>query len=194
MREVASFASGGRDSVVNLWTGTGSCVGSVSHHRQGVHYLSDINLVRYLSRGGGSARGGSGAKSGGQRRAIPTMFSIGGEGAVKLWDLRRFKSMGGFDVYSSNATNAARAVDSASGPGKLPPARGVWADQGIVSAHGKEGNVTLWTMEGGSGKEAGTWVCRCLAQQGSACTDLLSTDSFVAASSKSGSILRWAPF
>ena len=181
--EAASFASGGRDSVVNLWTNTGNCVGSVSSHRQGVHYLSDINLFNYST----SAKTADVAKGKYVARVLPTIFSIGGEGAIKIWDLKRFRAIGDINVYSADSINAAKDLTDGS---KAPLARGVWAHQSIVSAHGKEGNITMWNSDGSSG----AWGSKNLAQHGSVCTDLLSTNSFVASASKSGNIYRWTPF
>jgi WD40 repeat protein len=168
--EAASFASGGRDSVINLWTGAGTCVGSVSSHRQGVHYLSDINLVA-----------NNGRSDKGKSSSSPTMFSIGGDGLIKIWDLKRFKSTGEINVGSVHTSGDSKA--------ETPKAqsRAVWAGQSIVSAQGRDGSLTLWYGTG----TGGTWQCKHLAQHGSVCTDLLSTNRFVASASKAGHIFRW---
>jgi len=184
--EAASFASGGRDSVVNLWTNNGNCVGSVSSHRQGVHYLSDINLFNFNA----SAKSTESAKGGKTTgRVMPTIFSIGGEGSIKIWDLKRFKAVGDINVYSADVRNSDSTKEISDGS-KPPLTRGVWAHQSIVSSHGKEGSITMWSSDGSTG----AWSSQNLAQHGSGCTDLLSTNSFVASASKTGSIFRWTPF
>ena len=180
--KAAVFASGGRDCVINLWTDTGNCVGSSSSHRQGVQYLSDINLMHHHA----SSR--SDSSKGSRGRIIPTIFSIGGEGVIKLWDLKRLKPISDIHVQGLDAAHSSKEFSDIAKLSSPPLVKGVWAHHNIVSAHGKEGNLCAWKSDAD-----GTWTPKALACHGSLCTDLLSTNSFVASASKSGSIFRWAP-
>ena len=173
--EGASFVSGGRDCVINLWTANGDCVGSQATHKGGVTMLSDIN--NHLS----------------FRPAVPFMFSLAADNVVKLWDLRRFKFATEFTVPGPTVVKA------------------VWAGQSIFTASGN-GDIRRWshrpmpmgltgvtpsspatagTSAGAASKETLTWTSQQLPSHICACTDLISTERFVASSSKDGEIIRF---
>ena len=170
--EGASFVSGGRDCVVNLWTAKGDCVGSQALHKGGVIMLSDIN--NHLS----------------FRPAVPFMFSLAADNMIKLWDLRRLK-------FATEFTVPGPAVVKA-----------VWAGQSIFTASAN-GDIRRWShrpmpvgltgvtpstldAEGSlGGKDSLMWVSQQLPSHASACTDLISTENFVASSSKEGEIIRF---
>ena len=169
--EGASFISGGRDCVVNLWTANGDCVGSQASHKGSVTMLSDIN--NHLS----------------FRPAVPFIFSLAADNVVKLWDLRRFKFTTEFSV-----------------PGPVV-VKAVWAGQSIFTAS-SNGDIRRWSHQPMSlgltgtapsveispsttNKEGLMWECQQLQSHNSASTDLISTDKFVASSSKDGQIIRF---
>lgn len=191
--EGASFVSAGRDSMVNLWTASGSCVGTQAAHRGSVNFLSDINCKLQYRPG---------------LSGTPMMFSIGADSAVKIWDLKRFKIITDIQVPPSAASGAAAVAAAGGGSGPSAVTKGVWAGQSIVTG-GSSGNLKLWDYTASSGggasdsfsasdsssltggKDTTTWVSRDLTAHTQTCTDLISTDRFVASASKSGQILRW---
>lgn len=173
--DAASFLSAGRDSVINLWTNGGDCVGTQTAHRGSVTVLSDINMNLKF------------------RHGVPLLFSLGVDSSIKLWDLRKFKQVTEFDVPDSNVTKAVWAgqhIVSSSSSGHVR----LWsyfqndrtnlADSNSSSSFDMLGN-------GGKEKESLTWDYMDLAGHSQASTDLISTGQFVASGSKDGNINRW---
>jgi len=178
--ESAAFASGGRDSVINLWAASGSCVGSVGGHGGTVQQLSDINLL------GNTSAFNNGAGGGG--KAVPAMFSISTGGTLKLWALQGFKQLGEFNITGNGGNGNGSGSNSngnggAEGAQKSTSNKGVWSGQNIVTANGPNGVVRRWSPNqperfgerGGRGVE---WSSKEEGSHGCAVTDLLSTGKF----------------
>lgn len=159
--------------MINMWTADGDCVGSQAAHRGSVNFLSDINCnLNY--------RGFLGA---------PMMFSLGSDNVIKLWDLKRFKSSAEI-AMPTNVT------------------KGVWAGESIITS-GPTGAVTCWNyantrvVDAGAGPSlsvsrdacpANAWTGKSLTCHSAACTDLISTESFVASSAKNGQVGSFFPY
>lgn len=159
--EGASFVSGGRDSMVNMWTASGDCVGTQAAHRGSVNFLSDINCnLRY--------RGFLGA---------PMMFSLGSDSVIKLWDLKKFKAAAEISMPTT-VTKGVWAGQSiiTSGPTGAVNCWNYTSPDIDASA-----SLSL----------AAPWAGRSLTCHSAACTDLISAESFVASSAKNGQILVW---
>lgn len=178
------FVSAGRDSMIHLWSGGGDSIGTQAAHRGSVNYLSEINYnCSYRT----SVIG------------VPLMLSTGADNTVKVWDLRRFKNLWEIPMLPASSHGSVSKM--------------AWAGQGIITAS-SSGALRLWnltsieagllgdamgTSEKGSGmgkksrqdELQSEWSGRDLASHTQACTDLLSTKSFVASGSKSGQILIW---
>lgn len=170
-----------------MWNASGDCIGSQPGHRGAVNYLSEINTTLKLrfSSMKGSACG------------LPLMLSAGADNILKVWDMKRFKCLSEVQIGASTG----------------PLTKAAWVGRSIVTASG--GLVRLWdynkndipessemkvsTSFDGRGvplRPDGTpvsceWRSRCLGSHAQICTDLISTDHFVASSSKSGQIFRW---
>lgn len=166
-----SFASAGRDSMINLWTGSGICVGTVPAHRGSVGYLSEVNYNCALKPSSLGA---------------PCVISAGADCCMKVWDLRRAKLLADVPVPLEFGT-----VTKAAWAG-----HGIVAvtSSGAVKAW----DYPQDTGDGGSvarGAKAEAppeqWACRDLAQHSQPCTDLISNRFFVAAAAKSGQIFLW---
>ncbi len=160
----ASFVSGGRDSGINLWTADGDCVGSqTSKNRSSITMLSDINANLAF------------------RSGVPFLFSLSSDNTVRLWDLRRFKFATEFNVLGPTLVKA------------------VWAGQSIFTAS-SSGDIQRWfpsatshlmQREQPTVKDDITWQSQQLVSHTTGATDLISTEKFVASSSKSGEIIRF---
>jgi serine/threonine protein kinase/WD40 repeat protein len=157
----ASFVSGGRDAAINLWTADGGCVGSQTAHRS-ITMLSDINANLAF------------------RPGSPFLFSLSADNMVRLWDLRCFKMATEFSVPGQAVVKAVWAGQDIFTTGSTGDIR-----RWIASATGKEGGG------GGGGKDEITWDSHPLISHTATSTDLISTDKFVASSSKSGEIIRF---
>lgn len=180
-----SFLSAGRDSMLNVWTSNGDCISSQVAHRGSANFLSEINY-------GFTAR-----QNGAPVLLSPLMVSLGADNIIKVWDLKRFKAMAEFASPASSG-NVSKAV---------------WCGQSLVvssntgvvrqyecttnatatttGAMGATGGLYGETAAAEGGKISMEWTGRELASHTQACTDLISTEHFVASSSRSGQILRW---
>ena len=189
-QSTSTFVSGGRDSIINLWDDSGDCIGAQAGHRGAATFFSEFNYNFNLK----SSIGKSPASSKTNTLGSPIMLSAGADNIIKIWDMRRFRAV--LEIH----------VGSVGGP----LTKAVWAGSGaIISASG--GNIRLWDYQspdtgnvggGGSfdlgdgdmeGAVGGTteWRSKNLASHAQACTDLISTDTFVASASKSGQIYVW---
>ena len=163
----ASFVSGGRDSSINLWTADGDCVGSqTSKNRSSITMLSDINANLAF------------------RSGVPFLFSLSSDNIVRLFDLRRFKFATEFTVPGPSLIKA------------------VWAGQSIFTTS-SSGDIRRWfpssnsllpqSERGGvaTSKDDFIWQSQQLTSHTAGATDLISTEKFVASSSRSGEIIRF---
>lgn len=179
-----AFLSGGRDSMINLWTSSGDCIGTQAAHRGSVHYISEVKKEFFSS-------------------GSPAIVSLGADNMMKLWDLKKFRpifetsfsldvaskavwrgksvitgSSSGIirewkiqlmnvnqsDGYNSMIENDVESVNSSSGSNSLLNS----SIEGIASNYGFQGLD--------------------IGQVGSSCTDLISNDTVVVCGSKSGQI------
>jgi WD40 repeat protein len=168
------FVSGGRDSMLHLWSTNGDWA---------VNFLSDLNFDLNLK-----------ISSKLNTFGVPLMLSSGADNIIKIWDMKRFKCVS--EVQIGSVTG--------------PLTKAVWAGQCIVAASG--GNIRVWECvpdyeddekdRSGGGLTGSQvlkkcrkinveWQSRSMASHAQMCTDLISTDTFVASSSKSGQIFRW---
>jgi hypothetical protein len=116
--EAAAVVSAGRDSMINIWSASGDCLSSQAAHRGTVSFLSDINYSAGLS---GYSYAYS-AQQGLNTKSVyaspfgnnPLMLSLGADGAIKLWDLKRFKCISEV-APSAQAGNSTKAVWCAEG-------------------------------------------------------------------------------
>ena len=184
--ELASFVSAGRDSMINIWTADGDCVGTQSGHRGTVNFLSEVNYnLMYKHSLQGS----------------PVMVSLGGDNSMKLWDLKKFRSICTIPL----PTNVGVIT------------KAIWANQAIVTCS-TTGSIEMWNYNynstSGSGSVSNSldnislsdsiadanantnsiindWTSTELGNHSHPCTDLISTDSFIASASKGGQIFVW---
>ena len=185
--EGASYISGGKDSMANLWTASGDCVGSQVAHRGTVGFFSDINCsLNY--------RGMAGQ---------PVMFSLGSDSMVRLWDLRRFRPVGeislghtcnkGVWAGQSLVTAGANGAVTCWGYGNVMEGTRdglgpLWRDVGAGAGAGTSlGDVGA----GGAGSGVG-WRGRQLSSHAAAATEIISTPNFVATGAKNGQLLVWS--
>ena len=122
---------------------------------------------------------------------LPMMLSAGADNIVKLWDMRKFKCVSEVQVGAASG----------------PLTKAVWVGQSIVTASG--GNIRLWDYRTDpypypesnevrhvclkpDGSPLSEWQSRGLGSHAQPCTDLISTEHFLASSSKSGQIYRWS--
>ena len=91
--------------MINLWTANGDCVVSQQSHRGSVAFLSDINYNRVSNLCG------------------PLLLSLGTDNMIKLWDLKKFKS-----IFEQPVTQQSNCSNS----GSLSKA--VWVGQSFVTA------------------------------------------------------------
>jgi len=113
------------------------------------------------------------------------MVSLGADYVIKVWDLKRFKT------YAE--------IPSPQSAGNLSKA--VWCGQSLIVSSNSgvirqyenipTTSTTTSTAAEEGGKDKNEWVGRDLTSHTQASTDLISTENFVASSSKSGQILRW---
>ena len=173
----------------NIWNGCGECVGSQPGHRGAANYFSELNnnLNLRMSAMKGSAFG------------LPMMLSAGADNIVKVWNMKKFKCVS--EIQIGTVTG--------------PLTKAAWVGQSVVTASG--GNIRLWDYnkhdcypEPSEMKSSNTifesravsakpesspfseWGSKILGSHAQTCTDLISTDQYVASSSKSGQIYRWS--
>ena len=169
-----------------MWNATGECIGSQAGHRGAVNSLSEINSNLHLKL--------SQLKYG--TVGLPLMMSLGADHIIKIWDMKRFKCVSEVNIGAATG----------------PLTKAIWVGQSIVTASG--GNIRIWDhnhktdnnsseserpkvdSSGGplSGPTPGVseWRPRGLGSHAQTCTDLISTDSFIASASKSGQIFKWS--
>jgi WD40 repeat protein len=155
--EDASIVSAGRDSMVNVWSSNGSCVASQAAHRGSVAFLSELSCCPGASAASAAAAsaghgysygcyntrsvfsGGGALGAGGH----PLMISLGTDGMIKLWDMKRFKCV--------SEINPSPMPVQQPGPGGAPGAvavggtftKAVWCPQGFI-AGSNSGVVRLY--------------------------------------------------
>jgi WD40 repeat protein len=179
--ESPAFVSAGRDAMLNFWSLSGDCISSQAAHRGYVSYLSDV--LSYPN----------GNRPTSANYAAPWLLSAGSDSSIKLWDLRR-----------------CRCVADITGTASVPVGSGniskiVWCPSGrkgnafvTASSSGQirliEKTPTLidsdLPVNGGSLTKA-EWMAVELPSHTHACTDLVSSDTSISCSSKSGRIFRW---
>ena len=181
----STFVSGGRDSIINLWDDSGDCVGAQAGHRGAATFFSDFNYNFHLKM---TTKPTPSKQS---TLGSPMMLSSGADNIIKVWDMRRFRAVSEINL----------------GTGGGPLTKAVWSGtNAIVAASG--GNIRLWEYASEADEAdpyyanssssvdnpsapASEWRCRNLASHAQTCSDLISTDTFVASSSKSGQIFCW---
>eukprot|EP01035_Chromulina_nebulosa_P021848 gene21848-28279_t len=195
--EVLSFLSAGRDSMINSWSANGDCLASTTAHRGTVTFLSDIHYNFPYRNGSYTCN-------------HPLMLSLGSDNAIKIWDLKRLKAVHEIQASNCNANanlgsnNAAINASSPAQPNSNVMSKAVWVGQAFVTAS-TSGAMKLYenisntssssnfSSEGAISSGVITdWSCRDLVSHSQGCTDLISSEIFVASSSKSGKILRWS--
>lgn len=130
---------------------------------------------------------------------LPMMLSAGADNIVKVWNMKKFKCVS--EIQIGTVTG--------------PLTKAAWVGQSVVTASG--GNIRLWDYnkhdcysEPSEMKSSNTifesravsakpdsspfseWGSKILGSHAQTCTDLISTDQYVASSSKSGQIYRWS--
>lgn len=135
----------------------------------------------------------------GSARGLPMMLSAGADNIVKVWNMKKFKCVS--EIQMGTVTG--------------PLTKAAWVGQSVVTA--SAGNIRLWEYskhdcypESSEMKSSNTifesrgvlakpdstsfseWRSRGLGSHAQTCTDLISTDQYVASSSKSGQIYRWS--
>ena len=122
---------------------------------------------------------------------LPMMLSAGADNIIKLWDMKKFKCVSEVQVGAASG----------------PLTKAAWMGQSVVTASG--GNIRLWDYIKADtspdndarhpplplkpdGSALLEWQSRGLGSHAQPCTDLISTEHFLASSSKSGQIYRWS--
>lgn len=179
-----------------MWNATGDYLGSQPGHRGAINFLSDFNSnldLRFM-------------QSKYSTVGVPMLLSVGADNIIKIWDMKRFKCVSEIQIGSATG----------------PLTKAVWVGKSVVTASGgnirfwdhKIENLNVSSSESfdknnnsngnGNGAESrgsnktetatsqSEWKSRGLGSHAQTCTDLISTDSYVASSSKSGQIFRWS--
>lgn len=182
-----AFLTAGRDSMVNMWSNIGDCVGSQTAHRGAISFLSEINL-------------NSGYRPNTSNQYTPLMLSLGSDSSIKVWDIKRFRAIS--EVSVQNSGNLSKAVwlgqsfivGTTSGSLKLYEAvQQPYEQSTIIDSHFEAAAQIPPSTAATSAREKYTveWAAKDLPSHSQACTDLICSNSFLASSSKSGQILRW---
>ena len=161
--EGSGFVSGGRDSMINVWTMAGDHVATQAAHRN------------FLSRFSTSAN---------EDLSCPHFLTTGADATVKIWDARRIRQVG--EVKTGPVTDvvyhSGRSFATTSPTGLVRQ----WA----TATTGSAGEPL--SSRSSSAASTREWTATDLAQHSSACTDLVSSASLLASASKSGQICRWS--
>lgn len=138
--------------------------------------------------------------------ASPLMLSTGSDNVIKIWDLKRMRSVSEIMTSGSGLLTKAvwvgPAVMSCSNGGAVklfqycPAVVGTSQEEyaaGYLSPMNEGGGVHQNNVPDDASIGAGKaeWLSRDLACHSQPCTDLLSGSQFVAVSSKSGQIFKW---
>ena len=135
-------------------------------------------------------------------------MSVGADNIIKIWDMKRFKCIS--EILVGSATGPlTKAVWNGNGQSVITASGGnirIWdlksehtttelnekQNQNSISNSESRGYLKSEGPGSGSGSSAPEWRSRGLGSHAQTCTDLISTDSYVASSSKSGQIFRWS--
>ena len=192
----------------------GNCLATLTAHRGTVNFLSEVNFELQLKPSNSSA-----ATSVNSQFTSPLMLSTGSDNAIKIWDLKKMRAASEISVVGSGSLTKAVWVGPSvvactnSGAVKLyqyAPLPSSVSFAGIGGPGSPGGDVISSSMQGipfaddasvgslqggggggGGGIKAAEWITKDLGMHNQACTDLLSTDHYVATASKNGQIFRW---
>lgn len=104
--EGAAVVSAGRDSMINVWSNNGDCLSSQAAHRGTVSFLSEINNSSAMGHPAGL---NSRSYYSCPLSSNPLMLSLGTDGAIKLWDMRRYRCISEINPGNQNG-NFTKAV------------------------------------------------------------------------------------
>ena len=199
----STFVSGGRDSIINLWDDSGDCIGAQAGHRGAATFFSDFSYTFNLK----SSKPASSRHS---TLGSPVMLSSGADNIIKVWDMKRFRAVseihvgaGGGPLTKAVWAGAGALVSASGGTIRLWEYASAAAADGATAlgggfdgdgemGAGAEGFAAGGVAAGsGGGGGGGEWRGKTLASHAQTCTDLISTDTFVASTSKSGQIMCW---
>jgi hypothetical protein len=200
--EQVSFISAGRDSMINFWNGNGDCISSQTAHRGYVSYLSDFSSSLFNHNAPQLRRGGRPLSANN-----PLLFlSIGSDSVIKMWDVKRCRSVAeiqpsstptptpGTASSSSNITKTTWCSEgntflSASSNGHIRYYEKTDTVSYPTTSHGLQQQQQL--NNSGMGGVNSDWNNQDLASLAGSCTDLVSSVGIVACGSKAGKIMRW---
>ena len=164
-------------------------------HRGTVNFLSEVGSELQLKANTAQAAPSS-----------SLMLSTGSDNVVKVWDLKRMKAVSEINTAGwgslTKAVWAGPAVVACTNSGSVRllqyapslavavavPVMSNGADAAAVAAGMQfADDASISSLQGGKAD----WTSKEMGAHGQACTDLLSTRSFVASASKSGQIFKW---
>ena len=181
-----------------MWNATGDYLGSQPGHRGAINFLSDFNSnldLRFM-------------QSKYSTVGVPMLLSVGADNIIKIWDMKRFKCVSEIQIGSATgpltkAVWVGKSVVTASG-GNIRFWDHKIENLNVSSSESFDKNNNSNSNGNGNGAESrgsnktetatsqSEWKSRGLGSHAQTCTDLISTDSYVASSSKSGQIFRWS--
>jgi serine/threonine protein kinase/WD40 repeat protein len=183
-----SFVSVGRDAMINFWNFSGDCISSQTAHRGNTLCMSNISTTTSIFGSSYYGNNHSGVPM------PPMLVTAGADSLMKIWDLRRAR------CAAEIATSAVSSMQT-SNQGNVNKL--VWTSPSSFVAGFTGGVVRLYEKDWQAGAvavstaadpttAASDWqAIELKGQLGSACTDVVTCEGFVACSGKNGRILRW---
>jgi WD40 repeat protein len=190
--------------MINFWNGNGDCISSQTAHRGYVSYLSDFSSSLFNNNIPQVRRGGRPLTA-----TNPLLFlSVGSDSVIKLWDVKRCRSVAEIQPTSTPTTTPGTASSSSN------ITKTTWCSEGntFLSAS-SNGHIRHYeksdlappaTSHGlsqpqqqqqlnssGMGGVNNDWNNQDLASLPGSCTDLVSSVGIAACGSKAGKIMRW---
>jgi WD40 repeat protein len=193
-----AFLSAGRDAMLNFWNYSGDCISSQNAHRGHIAYLSPV--CTSFSRASASIN--TPYSCYGQGLPAPMVVSVGTDNVLKVWDLKRIRccaeisvALSGMNVQGIGNINkvcwtspTSFVSTSTTGAIKLFEKDSLPHPYTAVATATAPPTAALSSTSAADNHD---WKLHDLKYHHSACTDVVSNESFLSVGAKNGRILRW---